>query len=145
MSATVQVSCPKCGKQNRVIAQRLSGEPTCEKCNAPLFQASPTDLKARNFDSFLERSPLPVVVSFQTTWCGICRALAPSFEAAMRAMRGRVAFARLDTDKVPELAARYDVEEVPTLILFRDGDELERSTGSMTEKQLVGWLTSKGA
>src|SRR5690242_1843207 len=113
--------CPQCSTLNNVDPARLDAGPTCGACKAPLFPGEPVTLTAETFDRFVKNSDLPVVVDFWATWCGPCRAMAPQFDAAARELAGRVQFAKVDTDAQGQLAARYGIRSIPTLIRFDQG------------------------
>jgi len=98
-------------------------------------------LNDANFASYVERADLPVVVDFWAAWCGPCRAMAPQFEAASRASVGKALFAKVDTELAQAVAARFDIRSIPTLIVFRNGRELARQSGALSEQQIHAWLT----
>src|SRR6266850_3702903 len=113
------IACAICGTANRVPAARLAEDPKCGKCGAPLLDGKPLALDDANFDSFLSRTELPVLVDFWADWCGPCHAMAPGFESAAADFRTRARFAKLNTERAQGLAARYGIRSIPTLILFR--------------------------
>jgi thioredoxin 2 len=92
------------------------------------------------WERFSTRNDLPVLVDFWATWCGPCRAMAPQFEQAARRLAGRVQFAKVDTDAEPELAGRFGIRSIPTLVLMQGGRELRRASGAMSAAQLEQWL-----
>src|SRR4030095_12247505 len=93
-----------------------------------------------NFDKHIGRNDVPVVVDFWAEWCGPCKAMAPHFERAAEELEPRVRFAKLDTEAHPEIAARYQIRGIPTLIVFEHGRETTRQSGARDARALVSWL-----
>ena len=142
MSASRKVVCPHCNGVVGVPAERLGDGPKCPRCHAALFDGHPITLTSANFDQHVAKSDLPVVVDFWAPWCGPCRSMAPAFEAAAGHLEPTARFAKLDTDESQDIAARYGIRSIPTLIVFKDGREVARQPGAMGLDALTRWLGS---
>jgi thioredoxin 2 len=139
---TLNALCPHCDAVNRIPAARRGEQPQCGRCGEPLFPGRPVALTTAAWDRFNGRNDLPVLVDFWATWCGPCRAMAPQFEQAARRLAGRVQFAKVDTDAEPDLAGRYAIRSIPTLVLMQGGRELRRTSGAMSAAQLEQWVAA---
>ena len=95
-----------------------------------------------NFQDLLEGSDLPVLVDFYATWCGPCQMMAPILEQVGANLRDRLQVVKIDTDKYPNLASKYQIEALPTLVLFKDGQPAERIEGVQQAPQLIQHLSS---
>ncbi len=144
MADTVHIVCPACDTTNRVAPDRLADGAVCGRCKQPLFSAHPVALTGASFDRHVGASGIPVVVDFWAAWCGPCRMMAPAYEQAAARLEPRARLAKLDTEAAPEIAQRFGIRGIPTLIVFKDGREAARQTGAITDAaSLVRWIESQ--
>jgi thioredoxin 2 len=136
------IDCASCAQQNRIPAARVSDRARCAACKAPLLPlATPVHIRsAADFDELVNQDSLPVLVDFWATWCGPCWAVGPELEKLARDRAGRVVVAKVDTDALPEVAGRFRIRSVPTMVLMRGGHEDKRVSGSMPASEIAAGL-----
>ena len=86
-------------------------------------------LSEDNFEQEVLKSEIPVLVDFWATWCGPCRMLAPTIAKIAEEQEGKVKVCKLDVDEEPEIAAKYGIASIPTLMVFRGGEMVKASVG----------------
>jgi thioredoxin 2 len=129
--------CPHCGALNRlalVVAERQS---VCGKCKGDLeTSGAPAHVDVTALERTIASSPVPVLVDFWAPWCGPCRAFAPVLERFAREEAGRFVVLKLDTEAHPAAGSRFGIRAIPTLVLFRAGNEVERVSGALPLQDL---------
>lgn len=137
---TQLVHCPSCGATNRVPLSKLAQglQPNCGRCKKPLpVDSQPVTVTDATFASAVERSPLPVLLDLWAPWCGPCRMVAPVVEEIAKEMTGRLRVGKLNVDENPATAARFRVQSIPTLLILKDGREIDRILGAQPKAAIV--------
>ena len=136
MSAEI-ITCPICGRRNRVPAA-ASGTPHCGNCHQPL----PWIVNAGDdtFAEIAEKAAIPVLVDFWAPWCGPCRMVSPALAQLAGEMPGRIKLVKVNVDESPRLQQRFGVQSIPTLMVFRRGQVIARQAGAAPAATLRAWL-----
>jgi len=138
MSTTARiqiVACPTCGTKNRVDPTRQA---VCGKCRSPLaVEVSPLIVTDQNFAAEVEKSLLPVLIDFWAAWCGPCRMVAPVIEQLAKELSGKVRVGKLDVDANQATAGRFRVQSIPSLLIFKDGKEVDRVVGAQSKEAIL--------
>ena len=137
---TATVRCQFCLSWNRVDVARAADRPKCGSCARPMLLDRPIKLDDETFTRTVEGSAVPVLVDFYADWCGPCKAMAPAVDALAAKVQGRAIVAKVDTDRSPATAQRFDIRAIPTVIVFRGGQEARRQAGAGPLPMLEGLL-----
>ena len=106
----------------------------------PLASEKVMILNDSNFSQVISETTLPILVDFWAEWCGPCKMIGPVVEKIAEEFEGKVQVAKLDVDENHSIASNYKVVSIPTLILFKEGKEIERSIGYKNEEELRSLL-----
>lgn len=101
-----------------------------------------TAITSSDFDSIISSSDLPVLVDFWATWCGPCRALGPTIEEISEEMSNTLAVYKCNVDEEPELAQRFQIASIPTVMLFKGGKVVHTLVGNMPKDELVAEINA---
>lgn len=103
-------------------------------------EGKPVVVTDSTFDELVLQSNKPVLTDFWAVWCGPCKMIAPILEEIAHEYRDRLTIAKLDVDHNPNVAIRYGVQSIPTLILFKNGHETARLIGAMSKERLLSQI-----
>src|SRR6202158_5128843 len=130
-------ACSNCGQKNRVLAKYLASTGRCEKCKSPLPPvAEPFVVDDALFDEVVQNAPVPVLVDFCVEWCGPCRAAAPEVARTAADMAGKAVVLKVDTEKYPQLAGRFNVRGIPNFVVFSGGRVVMQQAGGGGQDQM---------
>jgi thioredoxin 2 len=134
------IRCPACGATNRIDPEKLARgrRPVCGRCKAPLpVPVGPVTVTDATFAAEVERSPVPVLLDLWAVWCQPCRMMAPVLDELAAELAGRVRVAKLNVDENPATAGRFAVRSIPTLLVLKDGREVDRIVGVQPKAELA--------
>ena len=131
-SDIIEVRCPNCKTVNRVARIKIQAGllPKCGKCKELLSMAKePIIVTDETFENEVEKSSLPVLLDCCAPWCGPCRMLAPTIEQLAEEKAGTIKVAKLNVDENPQIATKFGIMSIPTMLIFKDGEVADRLVG----------------
>lgn len=130
----VTIRCAFCLTPNKVDLARANQRPKCGECGRPMLLDRPVHVAEEDFAPTVLGSAAPVLVDFYADWCGPCKMVAPLVDEIAQAYVGRLLVAKVDTDRAQGVAQSLGIRGIPTLIVFRGGEEIGRSVGFEPER-----------
>ncbi|MDD5405661.1 MAG: thioredoxin TrxC [Sulfurovaceae bacterium] len=138
----LKVVCQHCFKINSLPVKDSYQKANCGHCKKSLLDTKPVELTSKNFDYYIANNDLPILVDYWAPWCGPCRMMAPTFEQVASTLPLKVLFAKVNTENEQLLASRFGISGIPTLILFKNGKEANRTSGALDAGSLKRFALS---
>ncbi len=138
----MRVVCPHCLEINNVPVKDSYKKANCGKCKKSLLDNQPVDLNSSTFDDVIVNSDTPVIVDFWAPWCGPCKVMGPTFKSVASKYPLKTLFGKVNTQDEQQLASRFNIQSIPTLIMFKDGKEVQRVSGALDDANLTNFVNS---
>ncbi|TQV86847.1 thioredoxin TrxC [Aliikangiella coralliicola] len=140
MTTKIRLVCGECNTVNQFPVERLDDQPICAECKQPLFSGAPISVNTDNLIRHIKHSGIPVLVDFWAPWCGPCVSFAPVFNEFAQRVGNQLRLLKVDTEANQQASIDFNIRSIPTLALYRDGQEITRMSGAMGLPQLQQWV-----
>lgn len=143
----VLTTCTHCGQTNRIAFDKLGHTARCGQCKEPMHPGSaPLEVgSSADFERLVAGSAVPVVVDYWAPWCGPCRMVAPELEKVAQRADGRFIVVKVNTDVLTDLGERHRIRSIPTLAVFADGREVQRTAGARPAADIEAFISAATA
>jgi thioredoxin 2 len=134
-------TCAVCGRKNRIPAKHLADTGRCGNCKSALPPIDePVDVDVELFDEIIQQARVPVLADFWAAWCGPCKMAAPEVAQTAKNMAGKAVVIKVNTERFPQLSARFNVRGIPYFAVFQSGKAVVQQAGLVDHSQMETWL-----
>lgn len=137
----MRVVCPHCLEVNNIPKKDEYKKANCGSCKNSLLENKVIDATSSNFDEIVVNSDLPVIVDFWASWCGPCKMMAPVFKEVASQYPLKVLFVKVETEAEQSLSTKFAIRSIPTIVMLKDGKEIDRISGAMDQQNLKNWIS----
>jgi thioredoxin len=136
------IRCTHCRAKNRIPKEAVNNNPVCGKCKTPLNMSvvslsKPVDVSDKTFENEVLQSAIPVLAVFWAPWCSACQVVLPIVNRIASGLSGRIKTVKINTEKNPATASRFQVMSVPLMIIFDNGKVKEDIMGAASEMDIL--------
>ncbi len=139
---TFKIVCPECSTVNTITLEAYDGTMNCSQCQVDLDNPFPIEVNDESCTTHITENEIPVLVDFYSTSCGPCMAMYEDYEDAALGFGLQVIFLKINADKYQQVARRYGVSSLPTIIAFKKGEEVNRISRQLSQVELDIWAKS---
>lgn len=139
---TLKIVCPECSCVNTITMETQNGTIDCSQCQVDLDNPFPVEVTDETCTTHITENDIPVLVDFYSTTCGPCMAMYEDYEDAALGFGLKVIFLKINADKHQQIAGKYGVSSLPTIIAFKKGEEVNRISRQLSQVELNLWAES---
>ena len=132
----INVVCATCLKINKIPKKDSYKKALCGECKNSLLEKNILDVNEYNLDHILINSDIPVIIDFWAPWCGPCKSFSPIFEETSKSFVLKALFIKINTQEEQNIAQKYGIQSIPTLVIFKNAEEIKRVSGLIDPTKL---------